>query len=318
MGSTLNVTGASTLASLGVTGAATVGTTLGVTGLSTLASLAVTGASTLNSLAVTNAATIGTTLGVTGLSTLASLSVTGASTLASASITGAATVGTTLGVTGATTLGDLATNGNTTLGDAGTDTLTINSDNISVPNLSTVPIDSANDKVVVTDYSTSNKLKLVAVSSLTSVKAIYSEKISVGQSVTFASISNTYAYNANGGSQFQYAHTFKTVGNTAIISMSVPVKITAAGSQVYVIITDGSSTPSASNVIASGVASVGFSNGETTVSLSTKFVSTSSTHTFYVWVASSGVSATFNVYSPTGGTPTWFVPNSVFTLIETA
>jgi len=156
MGSTLNVTGLSTLASLGVTGAATVGTTLGVTGLSTLGSLAVTGASTLDSLAVTNAATIGTTLGVTGLSTLASLSVTGA-----------ATVGSTLGVTGNTTLtGDLAANGNTTLGNAGTDTLTLNSDNITVPNISTVTVDLANDKVLITDANDSSKVKLVTVGSI--------------------------------------------------------------------------------------------------------------------------------------------------------
>jgi len=156
MGSTLNVTGASTLASLGVTGAATVGTTLGVTGLSTLASLAVTGASTLNSLGVTNAATIGTTLGVTGLSTLASLSVTGA-----------ATVGSTLDVTGNTTLtGDLAANGNTTLGNAGTDTLTLNSDNITAPNISTVTVDLTNDKVLISDASDSNKVKVVTVGSI--------------------------------------------------------------------------------------------------------------------------------------------------------
>ena len=156
MGSTLNVTGLSTLASLGVTGAATIGTTLGVTGLSTLGSLAVTGASTLDSLAVTNAATIGTTLGVTGLSTLASVSVTGA-----------ATVGSTLGVTGNTTLtGDLAANGNTTLGNFGTDTLTLNSDNITVPNISTVTVDLANDKVLITDANDSSKVKLVTVGSI--------------------------------------------------------------------------------------------------------------------------------------------------------
>jgi hypothetical protein len=156
MGSTLNVTGLSTLASLGVTGAATIGTTLGVTGLSTLSSLAVTGASTLDSLGVTNAATIGTTLGVTGLSTLASVSVTGA-----------ATVGSTLGVTGNTTLtGDLAANGNTTLGNAGTDTLTLNSDNITVPNISTVTVDLANDKVLITDANDSSKVKLVTVGSI--------------------------------------------------------------------------------------------------------------------------------------------------------
>ena len=142
---TLGVTGASTLASVGVTGAATVGTTLGVTGATTLASVGVTGA-----------ATVGTTLGVTGASTLASLGVTGA-----------ATVGTTLGVTGNTTLtGDLAANGNTTLGNAGTDTLTLNSDNITAPNISTVTVDIANDKVLIADASDSSKVKVVTASSL--------------------------------------------------------------------------------------------------------------------------------------------------------
>jgi hypothetical protein len=133
MGSTLNVTGASTLASLGVTGAATVGTTLGVTGLSTLASLAVTGASTLDSLAVTNAATLG-----------------------SVAVTAGATVGTSLAVTG-----DLTANGNTTLGNQNTDTLALNSDNITVPNLSPVTVDLANDNVLITDASNSGKVKLV-------------------------------------------------------------------------------------------------------------------------------------------------------------
>ena len=142
---TLGVAGASTLASVGVTGAATVGTTLGVTGATTLASVGVTGA-----------ATVGTTLGVTGASTLASLGVTGA-----------ATVGTTLDVTGNTTLtGDLAANGNTTLGNAGTDTLTLNSDNITAPNISTVTVDIANDKVLIADASDSSKVKVVAASSL--------------------------------------------------------------------------------------------------------------------------------------------------------
>ena len=142
---TLGVTGASTLASVGVTGAATVGTTLGVTGATTLASVGVTGA-----------ATVGTTLGVTGASTLASLGVTGA-----------ATVGTTLGVTGNTTLtGDLAANGNTTLGNANTDTLTLNSDNITAPNISTVTIDIANDKVLIADASDSSKVKVVTAGSI--------------------------------------------------------------------------------------------------------------------------------------------------------
>jgi hypothetical protein len=285
---TVGVTGATTLASVGVTGAATVGTTLDVTG-----------AATLDSVDVTGAATVGTTLNVTGLTTASSLTVTGASNL------------TTLTVSGA-----VATNGNTTIGNDAGDTLTINSNAITVPNVSTVAIDPANDKLLIQD-ATDNNVRLVTASSVTPIKAIYSEKISNTQSFTFSSITSVYAYNANGGSQFQYTHTFKGIGNTAIINMSVPAKL-ATASQVYVIIADGSSLPSIANVIACGVASVGSANGETTISLSTKFVSTSLSHTFYIWVAGSGSSATLNTYTPAGGLPGYFYPNSIFSLIETA
>jgi len=177
---TLGVTGATSLSSLITSGAATIGGALNVTGATTLTgnltvpgNLAVTGTSTL-----TGATAVTGTLGVTGASTLASVGVTGAatvgttlgvtgvSTLASAVVTGAATVGTTLGVTGATTLaGDLAANGNTTLGNAGTDTLILNSDNITAPNISTVTVDLAADKVLIKD-ATDNKVRLVAASSL--------------------------------------------------------------------------------------------------------------------------------------------------------
>jgi hypothetical protein len=331
--STLAVTGAASLSSVSTSGAAVVGTTLNVAGLSTLDSLGVTGA-----------ATVGTTLGVTGATTLATvgattaniatLNVSGVSTLASVGVTGAATVGTTLDVTGAATLsnnltvtgasnlttltvsGAVAANGNTTIGNDAGDTLTINSNAITVPYVSTVPIDPANDKLLIQD-ATDNNVRLVTASSVTPIKAIYSEKISNTQSFTFSSITSVYAYNANGGSQFQYTHTFKNIGNTAIINMSVPAKL-ATASQVYVIIADGSSVPSIANVVACGVASVGSANGETTISLSTKFVSTSLSHTFYIWVAGSGSSATLNTYTPAGGLPGYFYPNSIFSLIETA
>jgi hypothetical protein len=177
---TLAVTGATNLSSLITSGAATIGGALNVTGATTLTgnltvpgNLAVTGTSTL-----TGATAVTGTLGVAGASTLASVGVTGAatvgttlgvtgvSTLTSAVVTGAVTVGTTLGVTGATTLaGDLAANGNTTLGNAGTDTLILNSDNITAPNISTVTVDLASDKVLITDASDSSKVKVVTASS---------------------------------------------------------------------------------------------------------------------------------------------------------
>lgn len=167
---TLAVTGATSLSSLATSGAATIGGALNVTGATTLTgnltvpgNLAVTGTSTLTG----NTAVTGT-LGVTGASTLASVGVTGAATVGTTlGVTGAATVGTTLSVTGNTTLsGNLAANGNTTLGDANTDTLTLNSDNITAPNISTVTVDLAADKVLITDASDSSKVKVVTASSL--------------------------------------------------------------------------------------------------------------------------------------------------------
>ena len=155
---TLGVTGATSLSSLATSGAATIGGALNVTGATTLTgNLTVPG-----NLAVTGTSTLTGNTAVTG-----TLGVTGASTLASVGVTGAATVGTTLGVTGNTTLsGDLAANGNTTLGNAGTDTLTLNSDNITAPNISTVTVDLAADKVLIADASDSSKVKVVTASSL--------------------------------------------------------------------------------------------------------------------------------------------------------
>ena len=351
IGGALNVTGATTLTgnlavpgNLAVTGTSTltgataVTSTLGVAGnfavnTNKLTVAASSGNTVIaGTLGVTGAVIFGTTLGVTGATTLATvgastanistLNVSGLTTVAELDNLGDSTVGGTLDVTGATTLGGLtvagniAANGNTTLGNAGTDTLTLNSDNITAPNVSTVAIDSSNDKIFIQD-ATDNKVRLVVSSSVTTTKAIYSEKISNTQFFTFSGITNVYPYNANGGSQFQYTHTFKAIGNTAIISMSVPVKM-AISSQAYLIIADGSSVPSVANVIACGIASVGSANGETTISFSTKFVSTSLSHTFYIWAAGSGTSATYNTYTPSGGLPGYFYPNSIFSLIETA
>ena len=170
--STLAVTGATSLSSVSTSGAAVVGTTLNVAGLSTLDSLGVTGA-----------ATVGTTLGVTGATTLATvgattaniatLNVSGATTLASVGVTGAATVGTTLDVTGAATLsnnltvtGNATVNGDTTIGNLGTDLLTINANVVTLPNLTNVTVDLANDKVLITDANDGSKLRSIAASAL--------------------------------------------------------------------------------------------------------------------------------------------------------
>ena len=178
---TLGVTGATSLSSLATSGAATIGGALNVTGATTLTgnltvpgNLAVTGTSTL-----TGATAVTGTLGVAGASTLASvgvtgaatvgttLGVTGATTLASVGVTGAATVGTTLGVTGNATLAaNLTVNGDTTLGSAPADLVSIISSEITVPNINTVAIDLAADKVLITDANDSSKVKVVTASSL--------------------------------------------------------------------------------------------------------------------------------------------------------
>ena len=125
-------TGALAADSLIVTNSASIGTTLGVTGATTLSSTLSAGASTLASLAVTAGATVGTTLGVTGATTLSSTLSAGASTLASVGVTGNATVGGTLGVTGATTVAAITASGaaafdsTVTLGNAIGDAITIN------------------------------------------------------------------------------------------------------------------------------------------------------------------------------------------------
>lgn len=186
VGGTLTVTGATSLSgNLAIPGNLSVTGTSTLTGATSVAStLAVTGATSLSSLSTSGAATIGTTLGVTGATTLGTagvttanittLNVSGVSTLASVGVTGAATVGTTLDVTGAATLsnnltvtGNATVNGNTTIGNAGTDLLTINANVVTLPNLTNVTVDLANDKVLITDANDSSKLRSIAVSALT-------------------------------------------------------------------------------------------------------------------------------------------------------
>lgn len=185
VGGSLTVTGATSLSgNLAIPGNLSVTGTSTLTGATSVAStLAVTGATSLSSLSTSGAATIGTTLGVTGTTTLGTagvttanittLNVSGVSTIASVGVTGAATVGTTLDVTGAATLsnnltvtGNATVNGDTTIGNAGTDLLTINANVVTLPNLTNVTVDLANDKVLITDANDSSKLRSIAASAL--------------------------------------------------------------------------------------------------------------------------------------------------------
>jgi len=113
IGGTLSVEGASTLASVTVTSAASVGATLGVTGASTLGgSLSVAGASSLNSLSVTGSsglAVVGASA-FAGGATAANLAVAG-----TGSFGGAVSMASTLGVTGAATLSSTLSAGASTL-----------------------------------------------------------------------------------------------------------------------------------------------------------------------------------------------------------
>ncbi len=103
VGGSLGVTGAlSTNSTFAATGASNFYSTLGVTGAATFNSTLSAGASTLASLSVTGSAGIGANLGVTGTLTA------GASTLASLGVTGATSVGGNLGVTGTLSLTGVA------------------------------------------------------------------------------------------------------------------------------------------------------------------------------------------------------------------
>jgi hypothetical protein len=292
MGSTLNVTGASTLASLGVTGAATVGTTLGVTGLSTLGSLTVTGATNFN------------TTNTSGLSTLAeldnlgdaaiggTLDVTGSTTLGSTlGVTGNTNLGGTLGVTGNATLsGNLSVNGNTTIGNAAGDSLTVTAGAVTINNLpaKTTPVDA--DTVLIRDSAASNALKTASVSSLGVVKFVYSEGFSKagggGQTIAITAGGGGYAIQEGGStSDWTYTWSPKTVGNKALIRVSVPVEVSVQGSVYIGVAKAPYSVPTDYIGVGAAYASAA-SSSPVNVLADMVFTSTAASHTFKIFITS--------------------------------
>jgi hypothetical protein len=170
---TLGVTGATNLSSLATSGAATIGGALNVTGATTLTgnltvpgNLAVTGTTgvTGNFAVNTNKFTVAAASGDTVIA--GTLGVTGAVTATGNLSTLGALGGNALLINGNGTItGYLNISGDSNIGNAGTDTLVIASNNITVPNLSTVTVDLAADNVLIKD-ATDNKVRLVAASSL--------------------------------------------------------------------------------------------------------------------------------------------------------
>jgi hypothetical protein len=320
--STLGVTGATNLSTLSTSGNATVGGNLNVTGATTLSgnlsvpgTLSCTGdfAVNTNKFNVTassgNTTTAGT-LGVAGDLAVATnkfnvtaasgnttvagtLGVTGATSLSSLSTSNAATVGTTLGVTGNTTLSaDLTVNGNTTIGDTSGDSLTVTAGTVAINNLpsKSTPIDA--DTVLLRDSAASNALKTATVSSINKVKFVYSEGFAKtggsGQTITVTTPGTGYVIQL-AGSTSDWTYTWNTtVGNKAIIRVSVPIQTTTptpVDGPVYIGVAKDSASPTATDYIGVGGAYLtAAQNSPVNVIADMVFTATATSHTFRIFV----------------------------------
>ncbi|NBS68982.1 hypothetical protein EBT31_08710 [bacterium] len=329
LSSTLGVTGAATLASVAVTGAATaasVATTgnistsagtitsygaisqtqagqnnslagnlavtgnLNVTGVTTLSgnvslpgNLAVTGDFAVNTNKFNVAASSGNTLvagtlGVTGTTSVAAINASG-----NASITG------TLGVTAATTLGDLSTTGNTVIGNQNTDLLTINSDNITVPNLTPVTLDQANDKLLILD-ATDSKVRLAAPSYPQCVQQVADDRYNYTGSVTAPGTEIT---------SLTKSITPKTLSSKVLVSIVLNYSCYTNASQfiLFRLTRNGTEIGTSIGSGQTGIASGSYEDGEVNAINNTKiefFDSPSST---------SAVTYKINIYSPLSAQP---------------
>jgi hypothetical protein len=237
----------------------------------------------------TGAATIGTVGGA----------ALGSTTLTSATVSGFLTVA-----------GPSSLNGNTTLGDAAGDTVTVGAATVTFSNLATKTTPVSADTLLLRDSADSNKLKLVAFSSVGAAKFIYSETISRApgseQSNTLASPPSFPGYYAalqqsGSTSDWSYTWTPRAVGNKALLKVSIPVT-TSSDVAIYAGIVRDSSSLGVGEVIAVAGCYAPDSRAVVLVAECT-FTSTASTHTFKVWFGTAGAS-TLTIAQ--NGTATWF------------
>lgn len=311
---TLAVTGAASLSSLSTSGNITVGGNLVVTGTTTLSAglsvpgtlsctgnfavntnkftvdatsgnasvlgtLGVTGVTSLSSLSTSGAATVGTTLGVTGNFEV------GAAKFTVAAASGNTVVAGTLDVTGNTTLsGDLAVNGNTTIGNASGDSLTVTAGTVAINNLPSkaTPIDA--DTVIIRDSAASNAVKTATISAVSPVRFVYSEDIvktsTSGQSSAITSGVGTAIEQSGSTSAWEYTWTPKTVGNKALIRVSIPVQMAIDG---YIYAGIAKSPYAVADYIGIGGA-YGGNASPINVGADAVFTSTSASHTFRIFL----------------------------------
>lgn len=270
---TLGVTGATSLSSLSTSGAATIGTTLGVTG---------------NFSVATNRFTVdasnGNTLAAGTLNATGNFEV-GAAKFTVAAASGNTAVAGTLDVTGNTTLsGDLAVNGNTTIGNASGDSLTVTAGTVAINNLPSkaTPIDA--DTVIIRDSAASNAVKTATISAVSPVRFVYSEDIvktsTSGQSSAITSGVGTAIQQSGSTSAWEYTWTPKTVGNKALIRVSIPVQMAIDG---YIYAGIAKSPYAVADYIGIGGA-YGGNASPINVGVDAVFTSTSASHTFRIFL----------------------------------
>jgi hypothetical protein len=332
VGGTFSVAGAATLSTtLNVTGAAVFSSTVAASGnistsggnLSVYGNIVQSNAGASSTFAggitVGNAAVFngGVTFNSTTSFTSA-ISVAGITNSGTFLSTGAATIGTVGGValgpttiTSVTVAGPSTFNGNTTLGDAAGDTVTVGSANVTFTNLATKPTPIAADKLLLRDSEDSNKLKLVDFSSVGAAKFIYSETISRAQGSEQTATIGAGGYDvleqSGSTSDWSYTWTPKTVGNKALLKVSIPIT-SSNDTTVYAAIVKDSGAAGDVVAVSGQYASGGF---PMVLIVEGTFTSTASTHTFKVWFGPSGSTTSMTIAENTnGGNASWFNNNA--------